>query len=202
MSLSWNTHYQYFDQKKYPPAATLSNGIAFLQETLFNQQDKQAIDLGCGNGVDTFALLRDMWNVVAIDQQHEALLRIKENTPETYKDHLELRLNSFESLKKLPDCQLLNATFSLPFCHPDHFDTLWNIIISSITKNGLFCGHFFGTNDSWNSNQEMTFHTNKQIKTMFHQFDLIKCKEIEKQGKTVSGKEKYWHVFHVVAQKK
>ncbi|MBG6130992.1 trans-aconitate methyltransferase [Aquimarina sp. EL_43] len=202
MDNPWNTHYHYFDQKKHPPAATLRNALALSQKLQINPQDKQAVDLGCGNGVDTFALLQDKWNVLAIDQQNEALLRIKENTPDTYKQQLQLRLNSFENIDTLPNCQLINATFSLPFCHPDHFDTLWNIITSSISKKGIFSGHFFGTNDAWSSNPEMTFHTEKQIKAMFNRFDLTHCKEIEKQGKTISGKEKYWHVFHIVAQKK
>ncbi|WP_024772530.1 methyltransferase domain-containing protein [Aquimarina macrocephali] len=202
MNNSWNTHYHYFDQKKHPPAATLCNAIALSRKVQISQQDKLAIDLGCGNGVDTFALLQDKWNVLAVDKQNEALSRIKENTPDTYQEQLQLSLNSFENIEELPNCQLINATFSLPFCHPDHFDKLWNIITSSITKKGIFSGHFFGINDSWNSNLEMTFHTQKQITELFNRFDIEYYNEIEKQGKTISGKEKYWHVFHIVAQKK
>ncbi len=47
----------------------------------------------------------------------------------------------------------------------------------------------------------MTFHTEKELRKMFSNFDFTHYKEIEKQGKTISGKEKYWHVFHIVAQK-
>ena len=115
MNYSWNTHYRYFDQKKFPAAATLRSAITLLQKTRINQHNKLAIDLGCGNGIDTFALLNDKWNVLAIDKQNEALLRIKENTSDKYQEQLQLSLNSFENIKKLPDCNLVNATFSLPF---------------------------------------------------------------------------------------
>ncbi len=95
MDNSWNTHYHNFDQKKYPLAATLRYALTHFQKVQISQQDRFAIDLGCGNGIDTFALLRDTWNVLAIDKQNEALVRIKENTPNEYNQQLQLRLDSF-----------------------------------------------------------------------------------------------------------
>ncbi|WP_062059464.1 hypothetical protein [Aquimarina longa] len=203
MEHSWDTHYQYFDQKKYPPSATLLNALKLLKNERTIQQDKKfAIDLGCGNGIDTFALLQDQWKVLAIDQQNESLQRIKENTPVIYKEQLQLDLNSFENITTLPNSQLINASFSLPFCHPNYFEKIWHIITLSIIQKGFFSGHFFGINDSWSSKPEMTFHTLQQVKELLSDFKIIHHKEIEKKGKTISGKEKYWHVFHVVAQKK
>ncbi|WP_108867832.1 class I SAM-dependent methyltransferase [Aquimarina aquimarini] len=202
MNNSWNTHYHHFDQKKYPPAATLVKTLEFLKKTPLDIKNKLAIDLGCGNGIDTFAMLQEQWNVLAIDKQNDALLRIKDNIPVEHKDQLQLDLRAFENIDTLPDAYLINATFSLPFCHPDHFEKLWHVITSAIPKNGFFSGHLFGHNDSWNSNPEMTFHTVEKINELFKEYHLHFNKEIEKQGTTISGKTKHWHVFHIVAQKK
>lgn len=202
MTISWDSHYQNFDKKNHPPASTLQDALNIYSKFFIQAEHKVAVDLGCGNGIDTFALLNDNWNVIAIDKENEALLRIKELTPNVCDEKLELRLDTFENINKLPTCKLINATFSLPFCNPHNFDKLWQTITTSITTKGVFCGHFFGVNDSWFPNIEMTFHTKQQVLKLLENFDVNYCKEIEKSGKTISGVEKYWHVFHVVAQKK
>lgn len=197
----WENHYQNFDKKKHPPAITLLNALKIYKDSNSYQENKLAIDLGCGNGIDTLALLEDNWNVLAIDNQKEALLRTK-NKADVISQRLELRLSSFEDIDKLPACNLVNATFSLPFCAPGSFKNLWSIITSAIISKGIFCGQFFGINDSWSSKPEMTFHTKQQITELFNGFNIEYCQEIEREGKTISGKGKYWHVFHIVAQKK
>lgn len=203
MSVSWDSHFKNFDTKKYPPATTLIDALKGYRKSFPIKKSKLAIDLGCGSGTDTFALLGDNWNVVAIDKQKEALLRIKENVADDIlSKKLQLRLDTFENIKELPVCELINATFSLPFCNPTYFSTLWKVITSSIKSKGVFCGHFFGVNDSWCSNSEMTFHTKQQVFILLQDFDVEYCKEVEKNGKTLSGIEKHWHIFYVVAKKK
>ena len=48
----------------------------------------------------------------------------------------------------------------------------------------------------------MTFHSKNDIEFLFSDFKVEAFKEVNKVGKTISGKEKHWHVFHVVARKK
>ncbi|GAL82438.1 hypothetical protein JCM19274_2955 [Algibacter lectus] len=47
----------------------------------------------------------------------------------------------------------------------------------------------------------MTFHNLQTVKKLFEGFELLYFEETAKNGKTLSGKEKFWHVFHVVAKK-
>lgn len=96
---------------------------------------------------------------------------------------------------------LVNACFSLPFCHPENFDSLWKKIVESIFPNGRFAGHFFGINDSWATDPEKTFHKKEQILNLFTGFELDFFEEIEKAGKSIDGKEKNWHVFHNCSKK-
>ena len=48
-----------------------------------------------------------------------------------------------------PACELVNASFALPFCPPAEFPGLWRRIVDSILPGGRFAGQFFGPNDDW-----------------------------------------------------
>lgn len=83
-----------------------------------------AIDLGCGAGRDTIALLKYNWNVLAID---------KEDTEDIIKDQLSKEeQRRFKFLKSvfgemnLPKANLIVANFSLPFSKKEYFNSIWN----------------------------------------------------------------------------
>lgn len=197
----WKVHYDKVGKENHPPAYTLSQALV-LMKSKGDLNEFKAIDLGCGNGVDTFAMLNEGLEVLAIDKESDSLLHIQKSIKTEHIPKVTFKNTSFESLKELPSVDLVNATFSLPFCHPDKFENLWAVILKSINTKGYFCGHFFGVKDSWSSNNEMIFHDENAIKSLFEGFELLYFKETTKEGKTLSGKEKFWHVFHVVAQKK
>jgi hypothetical protein len=95
----------------------------------------------------------------------------------------------------------VNASWSLPFCPPEHFQSLWQKIAASIHPGGRFAGHFFGVHDEWATNKRMTFHTAMQVKNLFRRFEKELFLEKEWDGTTASGKKKHWHVLSVVAKK-
>src|SRR5258708_30442219 len=39
-----------------------------------------------------------------------------------------------------PTCDLVNASFSLPFCAPERFPEVWERIVESLRPGGRFCG--------------------------------------------------------------
>ncbi|KAF9658021.1 methyltransferase domain-containing protein [Tenacibaculum mesophilum] len=197
----WKEHYSKIKKEKHPPAYTLRKALEFITNQ-DNITEKTAVDLGCGNGVDTFALLENGFSVVAIDSNPNSLLYLQQNLAPEHSKLLKFNNVSFENIKEFPLAYLVNASFSLPFCHPNQFDNLWSNIIKCISPEGIFCGHFFGPQDSWSSNSDMTFHNIQDVKNLFDKFELLYFNEISKKGKTLSGKEKFWHVFHIVAKKK
>ena len=198
MNGDWGTHYNKLKEKKFPPSATLLKALALFKSE--NLSTKYAIDLGCGTGIDTMELLEKGWKVTAIDNQMEALNQLQQHMYPFFDQDLKVIHNSFEFIN-LPAAHLINASFSLPFCHPDHFEDLWKNIENAITVGGRFAGHFFGTNDSWVTNDKMTFLNEKQVCHLFDSFSVEWMEESERDGKTIGGKEKHWHVFHVVAKK-
>lgn len=159
------------------------------------------VDLGCGEGRDTAELLRRGWRVHAIDGHPEGLNRLMQRNDHDAHERLTMQLAPFEKVN-LPRCDLLNASFALPFCEPDHFETLWAKIVDAIEPNGLFAGQLFGNRDSWATIPDRTHHTREQAKRLLKPFSIEMLKEEERDGQDCTGAGKHWHVFHIVARKR
>ena len=160
-----------------------------------------SVELGCGAGRDTVCLIKNGWNVLAIDREDVESRIVVKLEAEELKQFKFLKQN-FEDIE-LEKNNLIVANFSLPFCNKNNFKELWNKIDNSILKDGYFVGNFFGENDEWKiTKEEMTFLTKEQIIELFRDFVIIELKEVEKDGITGLGQMKHWHVFNVIAKKK
>ena len=175
--------------------------------------ERLAVDLGCGTGRDTTELLRRGWRVLAIDAQEDAIERLREQDDVlAARDRLETLVADFESAT-LPANDLVNASFSLPFCPPESFAHLWQQVVSSLRPGGRFCGQLFGdrdewasrpptSSDAWSSPLAMTFHTSAEVDELLGDLEIEQLVEIDEDGKTAVGDDKHWHLFHVVARKR
>lgn len=192
----WNEHNGQVAKKILPPSATLSYALNYWEGA--GQTPGNAADLGCGTGIDTLELLRNGWSVLAIDHDQRSIEILEQNIlPQP--SFLTTRLQSFENLS-LPTLQLINASHALPFCKPRYFDNCWATICQALQPGGIFCGHFFGIHDDWSLRPAMTFHRKEDMATLFSGFDLLRIEEIEKDGPTISGMIKHWHLFTVIAR--
>ena len=158
-----------------------------------------AIDLGCGDGTETVVLLSRGWNVLAVDGTHAAIERLMEKVPQDAQARLQTQVARFEDVT-LPQTDLIHASLSIPFCQPSQFPELWEKITNALNPGGRFAGHFFGVNDSWADDPDMTFHTRKQVRAMFEKFEIEHFHERDEDGEATSG-PKHWHVFTVIARK-
>ena len=166
-----------------------------------NVEPGNAVELGCGAGRDTVCLIKNGWNVLAIDRENVES-RIAAKLSEEELKQFKFLKQKFEYIE-LEKNNLVVANFSLPFCNKNNFKELWNKINNSILKDGYFVGNFFGINDEWKSTkEEMTFLTKEQVIELFKDFEIIEFKEVEKDGATGIGKMKHWHIFNVIAKKK
>ena len=156
-----------------------------------------AIDLGCGTGRDTLELLRRGWRVVAVDSEPEAIKRLRAKAGDD--ERLQTQVARYEDAA-LHRCDLVNASWSLPFCPPGVFDVVWERIVDSLRPGGRFCGQLFGERDEWSTEDDMTFHTRVQAEALFQLFELECFDEVEEDGQTALGSPKHWHVFNVVAR--
>ncbi len=160
-----------------------------------------AVDLGCGEGRDTAELLRRGWRVLAIDGHPDAFRRLLERADLPHRDRLGTALAPFEGFT-VPTCDLVNASFSLPFCPPEAFGALWESIVAAIGPGGRFSGQLFGDRDTWASFPDRSHQTREHALALLDPFELERFDEDEKPGADAFGTPKHWHVFHVVARKR
>jgi tellurite methyltransferase len=157
-----------------------------------------AVDLGCGAGRDTVELLRRGWQVMAIDSEAEAIRRLRAATGDD--ERLTTQVADYEDAA-LPECELVNASFSLPFSRPEIFGVVWVRIVDSLRPGGRFCGQLFGDRDEWSIEPDMTFHTRAEAEALFRVFELERFDEVDEDSQTALGVPKHWHLFNVVARK-
>ena len=205
---SWSDYYEAVANR--PPRETLFTALANFERNVLKTESKIAVDLGCGEGRDTVELLRRGWDVIAIDGEQEAVTRLLQR-PDINTELLQTRVATFENIDLPESLNLINASFSLPFCAPESFPGLWEKIVSSLLTGGRFSGHLFGDTrsvmppayrDSWAIDPNMNHHTRSDVELLLQAFDVELFNEEDRPGKTALGKEKHWHIFHIVARKK
>ena len=98
------------------------------------------IDLGCGAGRDTIFLIKNNWNVIAIDREDtRSIIESRLNTEEL--ERFQFICQDFENIQ-LDKNDLIVSNFSLPFCNKKYFNEFWNKIIDSINTGRIFCWKF------------------------------------------------------------
>lgn len=189
-----NTWKEYYKRVKNKPHSSLLE-IALREN---KHKKARAYDLGCGGGVDSAYLLKKGWSVTAVDREPEFVEFMREHVSRSKK--LRPKICSFEKIK-LEKCQLINGTFSFPFCHPRHFNSLWKKMRDALAPGGTICGQLFGVNDSWAINRKMSFHSERNWNHLLKGYDVLLFDEVEFDGETSRGDKKHWHLYFFVLVK-
>ena len=161
-----------------------------------NLKEKNAIDLGCGAGNDTMLLLEKGFNVTAIDsepQVKEILLKRAQN-----EQNLNVVTGDFSKVQ-LQKADLINANFSLFFVRKD-FDSFIKNVLQSMNKNGYFVGNFLGKEDDWKKSK--TTVEKDELFNYFSKFKILYFSEEKYYKDVLTKKNKFWHVYNIIAQKK
>ena len=200
----------YFDAvASQPPRDTLLRALAHMQRDHTDPSSPlTAIDLACGEGRDTRAMLASPLNlhVFATDNSPDAIARLLGTVPAAHAARvtpLQLSLEDAPNSPLLPtSAHLINASFALPFCHEDHFATLWNWIVRTLLPGGRFAGQIFGDRDEWAAVNPRRHFTRPDTLSLLAPFDLEHFDEVEKDGSDALMKTKHHHLFHIVARKR
>ncbi len=198
---------QYYDAvASRPPNDSLLQALQRFDAEPAPAGGRFAVDLGCGEGRDTAELLRRGWRVLAIDAQPEAIRRLLARPNLAHTERLTTQVMRFEEAR-WPEADLVNASYSLPFCPAEHFPALWQRIVASIRPGGRFAGTLFGDHDDWATQRHSRFgksvhHTRAEVETLLAPFEVEWLREQDEDTTTATGQPKHWHAFHIVARQR
>ncbi len=161
-------------------------------------------DLGAGAGRDTIYLLDQGWKVYAMDIESMAVQIILERAKETDEGNLLTEVAPFHLMNNCPEnVDIMNASYSLPFCSNEFFDPSWEKVVKNLRSGGLFVGQFFGLRDAWTWDKSMTFLSTEEVLGLFEdRFEILYFYQEEKETLTSDGFPTYRHCYHVIARKK
>lgn len=157
---------------------------------------RRAVDLGCGQGVETRALLHAGWDVIAVDASETGLRLLRESVGTDRLEVVQARLEDYVP----PPVDLVHASYSLPYCPPEHFATMWSRIRGALRPGGVLAAELFGVRDTWAEVfSDVTFHTAEEVTALLAGLEVLRLEEVEEDGSSTRG-PKHWHVFEVVAR--
>lgn len=161
---------------------------------------RTALDLGCGLGKETGALLASGWHVHAIDSEPGTRGRVLATAHPAHPGRLTVHIVSFADLTALPPAGLAYAGYSLPYLDPGEFTRLWDLLRSTLLPGGWLAVNLFGVRDSWAGSSTGTFLTEDAARGLFRGMEIVAFREEDEDGEAYSG-PKHWHVFDVIARR-
>ena len=191
----WYTEYHQESRHETSPEQTLLEALRRSPKS--HAKNRKAIDLGCGTGKDTLYLLKRGWNVLAHDGEARALEILRKRTTASTSERLKTLAAPFGELQLPQQADLVNASYSLPYCPPTEFAQCWSTVVDSLATDGQFAGQFFGDRDEWADDSTVTTLSKTELMAMLSDFDIQYFDEEEGRA---NGR--FWHVFHVVAKKR
>jgi SAM-dependent methyltransferase len=196
MSENTNIWRQYYKKALSRPQAKRTELAVQLNQSNL----KIATDCGCGSGSDINYLERQGYQVYGFDINPDSISICRERFRS--KSLVEISESSFESFD-YPKSGVVIANSSLFFAEPNQFEATWSRIKSSIETGGVFAGDFMGFKDSWANNyrNHTTPLSEREVNTLFSDFEIIQLYERDEDAKTSLGRMKHWHTYSVIAVK-
>jgi trans-aconitate methyltransferase len=160
---------------------------------------RQAIDLGGGAGVETAAILRRGWEVLAIDYDPEAAAFASARLTNLERARLTFRTQDFTEIDGLPASDLIHAAWSLPFAG-DRLVHLWGVLLEALNPGGWLACELFGDRDSEAQDPDVATLTRQQVDQLLEPLDVVSLETVEQDSTSFTGPH-HRHVFTLVARK-
>ncbi|WP_220040634.1 class I SAM-dependent methyltransferase [Streptomyces tateyamensis] len=161
---------------------------------------RTAIDLGCGLGRETDALLRAGYLVHAVDMAPDTAEKVRAHTRAEDQQRLTVHAVPFGLVRALPHAHLVYAGYSLPYADPAELPRLWALVRRTLRPGGWLAVNLFGEHDSYRGQQPGSYLTGRQIEELFDGLEVVRLDEQDADGDSFRG-PKHWHLFDVIARR-
>ena len=163
-----------------------------------NGHGRLAVDLGCGAGNESLALLERGWRVHAVDAEPRAIDVLRSRVPEGLAGRLTTDVALFHEAN-LPEADLVFASLSLPFA-AERLQEAVESAKAAVRAGGWFVGMFFGHSDTWAEEDDVATVSPKDIEMMLEGLETMQIEEAEFDGPSGAG-PKHWHWYVVSARR-
>jgi tellurite methyltransferase len=184
-----------------PAWATVRLAVqAFAADPAEGGRSRSAVDLGCGAGRDARELLQAGWRVLAVDREPGAIAALEAATPVDVRGRLETRVADLATVD-VPECDLVNASLSLPFLAPGEFWRVWATLLDALAVGGRVAAMLFGDRDGSANDPAMTCVSPAAIRSSLRSFELEHWVDREEDGTTALGEPHHFHLLELVARR-
>ena len=190
-----NAKEYYNATQKNLPSGLIRNFFIFKYNEKLN--GNTAIDLGCGAGNDTEFLISKGFEVTAIDSQEEVKDFLDNKNFD--KSKYELIIDDF-SKAEFPKADLILANMSLFFVK-ENFNLFLKDLLEKVNKSGFIVANFLGKEDDWNGTKTKTTIEKEELLKNFKNYEINYFSEEKYYKATALGKNKFWHIYTIMAQK-
>lgn len=183
--------------KEYVQKTINKKAYRLLEKAADLAKPGRALDLGAGALGDSKYLVAKGYQVTAVDSE-ASVENLAIGIP-----NLEVVVLPMENFVPNHKYDLINAQYSLPFVSAEHFWEVISMIAESLKEGGVVCATFFGPEDEWRDDPELTFVSKNELVDKFTTYNLTIVNLEEEKGfsGTAAGANKFWHVFHIIARK-
>lgn len=160
---------------------------------------RRAVDLGGGAGVETQAMLRRGWEVLAIDYDPQAGRFAASRLSDDERARLTFRTQDFTTVDELPRSDLIHAAWSLPFAG-NRLIHLWGVLLEALNTGGWLACELFGDRDSEAVDEDVATLTRQEVERLLEPLDVVSLETLEQDSTSFAGPH-HRHVFTVIARK-
>ncbi len=154
----------------------------------------EALDLGCGLGQASLLLAERGWHVEALDPDPRAL------QDEAVLAHPRIACRREDARRaEYGRYDLILGMFSWFFMPVADFRELWPRLRRALAAGGIVAGQFLGARDDWAGPETAAFGREETLEFLAG-LEILSFEEAERDGKTITGDPKHWHVFHAIAR--
>ncbi|NPD04782.1 class I SAM-dependent methyltransferase [Nocardioides sp. zg-1308] len=158
---------------------------------------RAALDLGCGSGVETRALVTAGWRVTAVDSDP------------SMPDRLQDLVAGGDVTAVVGDLRdvapgrvaLVHSSLSLPFVPSTDFAFVWERVRRCLLPGGWLGVDLFGPRDDWHGTPGLSFHPRSGVDQLMAGLEVVDLVEEERDAPSFGGVVKHWHTFHVIARR-